>query len=112
MKVGAVWREGERYDRAPEFFVDSHQRDRGEVHTPKFFRHIKGPQAQFPALREERRSLFRAEGRVLAPDLTLDNPGFERHQVLVDEPRDQVLQLAMFLTEFGKHDLDSGSEFE
>ena len=106
VKIGAVRRKGERYDGAPEFFVDGRQRNRGKVYTPKFFRYIKGPQTQFLTFCEERRGLFRAEGRVLAPDLTLDNPGFERHQFLVDKPCDQVLQLAMFLAEFGKHDLD------
>jgi hypothetical protein len=74
VKVGAVRRKGERYDGAPQLFIDGHQRDRREVRTSKFLRHIERPKSQFPALREKRRGLIRAEGRVLAPDLTLDNP--------------------------------------
>ena len=110
VKIGAVRRKGERYDGAPEFFVDGHQRNRGKVHTPKFFRYIKGQQTQFLTFCEERRGLFRAEGRVLAPDLTLDNPGFEWHQFPVHEPSDKVLQLAVFLAEFGGHSLASGRQ--
>ena len=45
VKVGAVRRKGERYDGAPQLFIDSHQRDRREVHTSKFLRDIERPQS-------------------------------------------------------------------
>ena len=44
---------------------------------------------------------------MFAPDLTLDNPGFEWHQFPVHEPSDKVLQLAVFLAEFVGHGLAS-----
>ena len=103
MQIRAVRRKRERHRRPRELFIDCHNGDRRQVGATHFLRRVKPPQTQLAALLQQRRLLGRAQHRNLTFDLARDNVWLERHQFLVDEPRDKVLQHAIFFRQFEGH---------
>ena len=88
--VGRIRRKHEWDNGAAELFVDAHPGFGIEVCAAELFGRIQGPEAEFSALFQQWCFFLRGELEGLALGLARKDSGFQRHEFMVDEFRDQI----------------------